>query len=126
MIPQFVHHERKRRSVTPLVSCRSLPVFLSLKTRVFHHTLPHEKASAARDEADHLATRLSHRSAGFEGLEAEVAALRAGMEVARAEATEREGVCARMEAEAERWGHGNVVRQNCTVTAVMCYYMKGA
>lgn len=58
---------------------------------------------AARDEADRLATRLSHRSAGFEGLESELASLRGQMAVARAEATEREGVCARMEAEAERY-----------------------
>eukprot|EP00904_Undaria_pinnatifida_P002863 jgi/Undpi1/12578/HiC_scaffold_6.g02247.m1 len=60
------------------------------------------KATTARDEADRLGTRLSHRSAGFEGLEAEVASLQAGMAVARVEAAEREGVCARMEAESER------------------------
>ena len=59
---------------------------------------------AARDEADRLAARLSHRSAGFEGLESELASLRGQIAVARAEATEREGVCARMEAEAERYG----------------------
>lgn len=65
---------------------------------------------AARDEADRLAARLSHRSAGVEGLESELESLRAAMAVARAEATEREGVSARMEAEAERyrwrrWNH---------------------
>ncbi|CAM9543030.1 unnamed protein product, partial [Ectocarpus sp. 13 AM-2016] len=60
------------------------------------------KTVAARDEADRLATRLSHRSAGFEGLESELASSRAALAVARAEATEREGVLARMEAEVER------------------------
>lgn len=61
---------------------------------------------AARDEADRLATRLSHRSAGFEGLESELASSRAALAVARAESTEREGMLARMEAEAERSGQG--------------------
>lgn len=68
---------------------------------VFSREKP-EQVSTARDEADRLSARLSHRSAGLEGLEAEAGTLRAELAVARTEVMEKESICGSLEADAVR------------------------